>query len=225
MEFFPWSKIGGGTGAAPQKYMPLPPADPGPTPPPEKYQLIVNGGSGDGLYEAGTLVFVDANEAPEGQVFKQWIINQGSPALTITEQKTSFAMPAERVEITAEYEDKPAEPPKILPYSNMPKLQGETVMGADADVWAQSTSASSPGLPRAGGEFVAVYSVPNVEGSWSIRKSSYYTVQATGTDQWGRTYVHYRLRTNSSQYDQSITFTPSDGSPAITQAFAVRGLF
>lgn len=225
MEFFPWSKIGGDTGAAPQKYMPLPPADPGPTPPPEKYQLIVNGGSGDGLYEAGALVFVDANEAPEGQVFKQWIINQGNPALTITEQKTSFTMPAERVEITAEYEEKPAEPPKILPYSNMPKLQGETVMGADADVWAQSTSASSPGLPRAGGEFVAVYSVPNVEGSWSIHRASYYTVQATGTDQWGRTYVHYRLKTNSSQYDQSITFTPSDGSPAITQTFAVRGLF
>nr|DAY83489.1 MAG TPA: hypothetical protein [Caudoviricetes sp.] len=33
------------------------------------------------------------------------------------------------------------------------------------------------------------------------------------------------MKTNSSQYDQSITFTPSDGSPAITQAFAVRGLF
>lgn len=225
MEFLPWSKIGGGSGAAPQKYMPLPPADPGPTPPPDKYQLIVNAGSGDGFYEEDAVVFVDANEAPEGQVFKQWVINQGSPALTTTEQKTSFNMPAENVEITAEYEDKPAEPPKLLPYQGMSNIESETSMGENADVWAQSTSSSDPGVPSAFVGFVAVYSVPDVDGSWSNVSTKNFTMKSTGKDKWGRAYIEYEMKATTSKTDQSITFTPSDGSSAIKQTFAIKSLF
>lgn len=76
-------------------------------PAPKTYAVTVNNGAGDGSYEEGETVTITADAAPEGQEFDKWTVVSGDVTLTdSTSATTTFAMPAEDVEITAAYRDK-----------------------------------------------------------------------------------------------------------------------
>jgi len=71
-----------------------------------RYALTINSGSGDGSYEEGSVVVINADQAPEGQVFDQWVMTSGSPAIAdVNASSTTLTMPAGDVEITATYKD------------------------------------------------------------------------------------------------------------------------
>lgn len=68
-----------------------------------KYELVVDGGRGSGIYEAGETVTITAIEEKKA-LFKEWIVKSGDVVLEHPqEQEVQFTMPAGRVEITGTY--------------------------------------------------------------------------------------------------------------------------
>jgi hypothetical protein len=49
-----------------------------------KYKLIVNNGTGDGNYIENTTVEISADQAPDGFLFKEWVVDSGNPIITKT---------------------------------------------------------------------------------------------------------------------------------------------
>lgn len=85
------------------------------------YTLTVTNGSGSGAYAKGVNVTLTANTAPSGKQFKNW---SGLAGLTLisgnaNSQSVTFVMPAQAVNVTANYENKPVEitpvPPQTPP--------------------------------------------------------------------------------------------------------------
>ena len=76
-----------------------------PTPPtPTKYLVTVNGGTGGGNYVAGDTVTITAT-VPSGQRFTGWTVNAGGVTLAnASNTTTTFAMPAQAVTVTANFE-------------------------------------------------------------------------------------------------------------------------
>jgi hypothetical protein len=70
--------------------------------PPPTYVLTVNGGSGSGSYEAGTVVNISANTAPSGQVFDKWTGNTGGIA-DVNSASTTYTMGSANATVTATY--------------------------------------------------------------------------------------------------------------------------
>jgi LPXTG-motif cell wall-anchored protein len=76
-----------------------------------KYTLLVENGTGSGDYEVEADVTITANDAPDGQRFKEWSI---TPSVSFVEntskfsQTSIFIMPAQPVVATAIYEAIPA---------------------------------------------------------------------------------------------------------------------
>ena len=130
-------------------------------------------------------------------------------------------MPAADVVVSAVYVED-AVTPEILYYSNISDIDSETTMGANRGVWA-STPYSSTGGPKAYDRFLAVYSVPNTSGQWSIYNSSYYNKESEGIDKWGRHYVKYKVTSSKGRKDQYITFTLTDGT-TVQQNFAIHNV-
>lgn len=82
------------------------------TPPPAgaSYALTVTSGTGGGSYAEGQTVTITANPAPSDQRFKEWKVNSGGVTLADPQaQSTTFAMPANAVEVTATYEALPVD--------------------------------------------------------------------------------------------------------------------
>ncbi len=78
--------------------------------PPGIYTLTVNGGSGDGNYESGSVADIIANAAPEGQEFDAWVINSGNPTIeNLNAAGTTLTMTAGAASVTATYRDLPPE--------------------------------------------------------------------------------------------------------------------
>jgi len=48
----------------------------------EKFKLNINNGSGTGVYYYNTTFNIVANEAPEGEKFVEWIVNEGNASIT-----------------------------------------------------------------------------------------------------------------------------------------------
>jgi len=69
------------------------------------WTLAVNSGTGDGDYVAGTVVDIDADSAPSGQEFDEWIGDTTGIA-DVEDSSTTITMPYASVEITATYTDK-----------------------------------------------------------------------------------------------------------------------
>lgn len=222
MTFIPWSNTSGSTGQQPQSIMPLPNGMPGPTPPAppaEKYSVTVVSGTGSGEYEEGALVMIDANEPAQGFKFDRWEATEGSPNILNPEfDSTSFLMPAEDVTVEAKYSEVAVEP-EILYYESKYDIDDETTMGQNAKAW--STTGSDGEGPLGYGGMTAVYSIPNVAGTWSITPSRNYYDEGPGTDKWGRSYNSWGLNKDSGK-NQVVTFTPSDGSDAVSQTFAIK---
>ncbi len=76
--------------------------------PVEKFILTVNEGSGDGIYEAGTIVNISADSAAEGMIFDQWT-DQTANVSNVNLADTSLTMPESDVAVTATYKEKPVE--------------------------------------------------------------------------------------------------------------------
>lgn len=72
------------------------------------YTLTVNGGTGDGEYEAGTVMTITADAAPTGQVFNVWAGNTNIIADRYNSQ-TTIIMPDTNVVISATYMDQSGE--------------------------------------------------------------------------------------------------------------------
>ncbi|HEY7907083.1 MAG TPA: hypothetical protein VIC53_09225, partial [Wenzhouxiangella sp.] len=70
------------------------------------FTLSVEGGQGDGDYEAGDVVTISAGLPPTGQIFDQWI-GQTSRLGNVSQPNTTLTMPASDVSIRATYKDKP----------------------------------------------------------------------------------------------------------------------
>jgi len=92
-----------------------------------KYTLTVTNGSGSGDYAKGVNVTLTANTAPSGKQFKNW---SGLAGLTLisgnaNSQSVTFVMPAQAVNVTANYENKPVEttpvPPQTPPATPEPQ--------------------------------------------------------------------------------------------------------
>ena len=66
------------------------------------YVLTVNTGNGDGQYFAGSVVCVDADQAPTGMAFHQWVGDTSCVGDSHV-ASTTVTMPAQDVEITAWY--------------------------------------------------------------------------------------------------------------------------
>ena len=64
------------------------------------YSLSVTGGTGGGNYAAGTVVAINANAPPAGQVFVNWT---GSPVANPSAASTSITMPAANAAVTANF--------------------------------------------------------------------------------------------------------------------------
>lgn len=73
--------------------------------PPNTFNLIVNGGSGDGAYSSGAQVNVQANTAPDGKIFDQWT-GDTSGLTDVNAANTTLTMPSSHTSITATYKDK-----------------------------------------------------------------------------------------------------------------------
>ena len=70
------------------------------------YTLSVNSGSGDGDYEASTIVDILADDPPVGDIFDVWTGDTANIDDT-SEANTTITMPAANTEITATYADDP----------------------------------------------------------------------------------------------------------------------
>jgi len=68
------------------------------------YTLTVNSGTGDGLYEASTVVNVSADTPASGKQFDEWVGDTAGVA-SVGSPNTTVTMPSSDVEITATYED------------------------------------------------------------------------------------------------------------------------
>lgn len=222
MTFIPWSNTSGSSGQKPNEIMPLPNGVPGPTPPAPpapKYSVTVVSGTGSGEYEEDALVMIDANEPAQGFKFDRWEVTQGSPNILNPEfDSTSFWMPAEDVTVEAKYSEVVVEP-EILYYELKYDIDDETTMGQNAKAW--STNGTDGEGPLGYGGMTAVYSIPNVAGTWSITPSRNYYDEGPGTDKWGRSYNSWGLNKDSGK-NQVVTFTPSDGTDAVSQTFAIK---
>jgi len=71
------------------------------------YTLTVNSGTGDGVYEAATVVDVYADTPASGKQFDEWTGDTGDVA-SATSPNTTVTMPSSDVDITATYEDIPS---------------------------------------------------------------------------------------------------------------------
>lgn len=78
-----------------------------PTPPPTKYLVTINGGTGGGEYAEGVAITITA-AVPDGQRFTCWTVNEGGVTLAnASSTTTTFTMPAQAVTITANFENIP----------------------------------------------------------------------------------------------------------------------
>ncbi len=69
------------------------------------YEVVVENGTGSGVYEAGSTVTVEA-QAEEGKVFQNWEASSSEVQIADpTQEITTFTMPEEGVVVTAEYAD------------------------------------------------------------------------------------------------------------------------
>lgn len=92
------------------------------------YALTVNSGSGDGSYEAGTVVNITADAPPSGQQFDVWTGDTAYVA-SVESASTSVTMPASTLTVTATYENVLADPSLKL---HLPFDDGSGTTATDA---------------------------------------------------------------------------------------------
>ena len=71
----------------------------------EFYSVTVEDGIGGGSYEAGEVVTVYADEAPDGEEFAGWVASESVILDDVDSEEASFVMPAQEVYLAATYTD------------------------------------------------------------------------------------------------------------------------
>jgi len=82
--------------------------------------LVVNNGTGGGTYSPGTVVSIEADSPPSGEIFDQWTGDTAGVANALA-ASTTFAMPAADATITATY--------------RVPPVDGEVLVHGDLMRW------------------------------------------------------------------------------------------
>ena len=70
------------------------------------YTLIVEGGKDitkSGPYKSGTKISIEADAAPENELFSQWTEEDGSVFDDVNSMTTTFTMPANHAKVKATY--------------------------------------------------------------------------------------------------------------------------
>ena len=71
---------------------------------PEKFQLVVNGGSGSGIYNDNGRAQIIANQVPEGYAFGYWSLDEGNGHISDSDSaSTYFYMTTSNAVVTAHY--------------------------------------------------------------------------------------------------------------------------
>lgn len=179
-----------------------------------------NSTTGAGEHEGGELVELTYDESG---VFTGWNIVKGTNVILAGDgQQTKFVMPQEDVSI----EVKPLEP-KIWYYKSSSPSYDEKVIGdlggKNALQIATSTYGDFEGPYPYDTDLTFVYSIPEVSGTWSITTASYYSKRDSGEIYDGdyRAFVRYEVTRSKSATEQKVTFTPNDGSPAVSLDFCI----
>ncbi len=82
---------------------------------------VINGTASAGKAAQGTIVTIEANDAPTGKEFKEWKVNSGNVTLAnASASTTTFTMPAEPVSLEAVFKDK-STPSEADPADTLPK--------------------------------------------------------------------------------------------------------
>lgn len=103
------------------------------------YDLIVENGSGSGQYAAGETVEIVANTALEGQMFDQWIGEEGVEIADVSKATTTIIMPEKATKVKAVYKDvaeDPKNPGEGLKPDGKPKPQTKVPKTGDNTGWA-----------------------------------------------------------------------------------------
>ncbi len=105
------------------------------------FNLIVTNGSGSGKYEAGTSIFIIANNAPAQQQFDGWT-KDISQVTDSRNPSTTFIMPAQDAELIATYKNIDYGTPVSITLNNSLKYQTIDGFGffGGYDVWWGATS-------------------------------------------------------------------------------------
>ena len=76
----------------------------------EFYSVTVEDGIGGGSYEAGEVVTVYADEAPDGEEFAGWVASENIILDDVDSEEASFVMPAQEVYLAATYTEVETDP-------------------------------------------------------------------------------------------------------------------
>lgn len=171
------------------------------------HRVTVVGGSGSGIYAAGSTVVIAANEPAAGTRFTQWTTN--SPGVTLnqmTATATIFTMPENDVLVTANYEQgtapvSPTGTPAVVPGTN----NGQTQDNGNTRVDIEKPGISNRDLATA-----------NVSGS-----TDNFVVKISETDEATRAVAaaltnKYGTLDNILYYAMDINLYDSTGTTKIT---------
>ena len=141
-----------------------------------EYNLIVENGSGSGLYEQGKKISIEANDAPFGQVFDKWL----SSGVSVNDElnpHTYVIMPENSATVTATYKDLEKEllmigglvDKGVFTYDGAPKqplgtveVEGDKVPVDQLEVIYESTDGrgySSVNPPTNAGNYLVMYKI------------------------------------------------------------------
>lgn len=169
----------------------------------EKPSVVVNGGSGSGLYDVGETVTIQA-ESKSGYRFEKWNVVSGDVALDdSSKEKTTFTMPGKNVVIAAVYE-------------KISSGGGGGSSSSSATITAESVKNGAVTIsPRRAskGELVTITAKPD---------PGYKLKELTVTDQKGN-------QVKLSEKEGSFTFTMPDSKVTVAATFieaeAMAGVF
>ncbi|MHC4504471.1 MAG: InlB B-repeat-containing protein, partial [Planctomycetota bacterium] len=116
---------------------------------PTLYTLAVNSGSGDGQYEAGTVVAIAADAAPAGKEFDQWTGDAAGIA-DVGASSTTITMPAAAATVTATYSDISV---TQGPYGGTPGAIPGRIEAEDYDVGGEGVAYHDTTAGNTGGDY------------------------------------------------------------------------
>ena len=172
------------------------------------YTLTVVGGTGAGVYPAGTVVPLQANPAPAGQVFKQWT---GAAVANPAAAATTLVMPAANTTVTAV--DEPHFIPLAITTTNLaPDVAGTPYQAALAAVGGTppyTWTIAAGGFPDSltllpNGQLTGT--TPANEGAWAYAYPyrAYVTVTDAGTNTASMAFSMTLLPPTNSTYTLTV---------------------
>jgi len=138
------------------------------------YTLVVNSGSGDGDYEAGTVVDISADTPPAGQEFDQWTGDISGIAY-VNSATTTLTTSAAATTVTANYQDTPSgcAADGFIPYSKWNNISGMELLILKSDP-------DYPNNPDETGTLTSMEWLGNTENNFGLRLEGIICVPTSG---------------------------------------------